>query len=451
MLNIDPRGAGFDMAAPAYNGSDVDSLMQSGGFASVRRDRAAAQDRRVTEAARLYADALTGRVDPWLLRQAMQPTEEVAVMWLHENYPGLYGNGDRMLGLRETMSSTDYQALYVDVLDRMYYGYYNDYPVVNLPLVKQSILRDFRTVKRYLYDGLSQPWAALGNPASLTQQDAYVGPVPQNGSTFGFGTSTAAISYSPQAYGCSESINWQAFINDDLGIFNDASRRLAMKGNRGISKYITQQFFTTSGPSTTLFTTAYRNLITTANGASANNTPLGSQGLMDATKILAGQLDAGGDPILMQGRAYLVYGPKDVAIVKNLQNMLSVQVSVEGGSGGAGTFPDQFVQVSNWLMGNLTPIMDPYLPIVASSATGSWMIVLDPNSVERPAVEMGFLKGFETPQLFRKIPNTASMSGAPVPEMGDFYNLAQEIKAIGVYGSAIIDGRCAVASNGSGS
>src|ERR1035437_7473396 len=81
--------------------------------------------RRVTEAAKLWRDVALGREDPFFLRQAMQPTHPAAVQYLCERYPGLYGNnssGQRLMGMREAMGNGDYQALYADVLDRLYYG-----------------------------------------------------------------------------------------------------------------------------------------------------------------------------------------------------------------------------------------------------------------------------------------------------------------------------------------
>src|ERR1044071_6729671 len=48
--------------------------------------------RRVREAARLYADALEGRIDPFLLKQAMHPTSQVFVDHLAQKYPGIYSD-----------------------------------------------------------------------------------------------------------------------------------------------------------------------------------------------------------------------------------------------------------------------------------------------------------------------------------------------------------------------
>jgi hypothetical protein len=458
-MNHDFAGAGLsgqNLGAMSFNGGPIQSHAGLEGFTAARRNAGARHQRRVVEAARLYSDVLSGREDAVMMRQAMNPSSEVFVRYLAEKYPGLYTNvlsdgTGRQMGLRETMSVTDYQALYVDVLDRMYYGYYNAYPIVNKSLVKMHPLRDFRTVSRYLLDGAVTPLTAM-DAAAPPPQRALTGPVPQGGASPAT-ASTAPIQYSPSLYQAMTSVNWRAFVNDDLGIFTDLSNRLAIAGNRGISKFITGKFWDANGPHASLYTTGYGNKIITANGAASNNPVLGVQGLSDGFKILAGMRDSGGDPILITGRVKLVYGPALEVTANNLMNSLSVYLTNEGGGAGSAQ-PGQFLQVNNWLVRNIDLVMDPYIPIeVTSGSRGatSWALVVDPMTQARPCVEMGFLNGFETPQIFTKVPNTARMGGGVDPMMGDFYSMDQDMKIVTVFGAAQIDGRSTVASNGSAS
>lgn len=101
-------------------------------------------------------------------------------------------------------------------------------------------------------------------------------------------------------------------------------------------------------------------------------------------------------------------------------------------------------------MENLTLVYNPYLRLVATSAPYSWMLVLDPRSQERPAVEVGFLTGFKEPQLFSEIPTTQRMGGGADPTMGNFWTNNQNLKIMGVMGAAPIDGRSVVGSTGTG-
>lgn len=414
-----------------------------------RFGRSRQNTRKVLEACRLYADVMSGRLDPFFLKEAVFPSNELFVEHLAKNYPGIYGDpGGRYLGLRETMSVTDYQALYVDVLDRMYYGFYNAYPIVNKPLVKIHSLRDFRLVSRYLLDGVVTPFVSM-DAAAPAPQRALIGPNPQDGSP---ATSTAPIQYQPELYQAMTSVNWRAFVNDDLGIFRDLSNRLAIAGNRGISKFITSLFFQASGLNTNLFTNGYRNIINKANGAASNNPALSIQGLQDALKVLAGMRDSTGDPILITGTMYLVYGPAYEANAKNLLNQISNWIQVEGGTGNTQGFPSQFLQTNNWAIKNMVPIMDPYIPIVTTSSAQNteWAIVVDPNAQNRPCVEVGFLNGYEVPQIYTKLPNTQRMGGGVDAMMGDFYSMDQDMKIVGVFSGTQIDGRSVVGSTGLG-
>ena len=154
------------------------------------------------------------------------------------------------------------------------------------------------------------------------------------------------------------------------------------------------------------------------------------------------------------GTCYLWYGPSLVSAVQNFMNSPMIQMSTEGGTQAGSTgFPAMFLQVNNYMRAQIVPIMDPYIPIVCTDATKrftSWGITVDPNSQNRPSIEMGFLNGFETPQIFTKVPNTARVGGGVDPMMGDFYNMNQDMKIVTVFAGTDIDGRSAVASNGSG-
>jgi hypothetical protein len=104
----------------------------------------------------------------------------------------------------------------------------------------------------------------------------------------------------------------------------------------------------------------------------------------------------------------------------------------------------------------LTPVLDKYIRIVASSAAGNikdtmWGITYEQAGQPRPAVEFGVLRGFETPQVFQKLPNTQRVGGGVDPRLGDFLTMDTDYKAICVFGGTQVDGRSTVASTGSGS
>lgn len=412
-----------------------------------------AYERRVTEAARLIADCISGVEDPIFMREAMVPTREPLVLYLQEKYPGIWGpsyTGTGRIGLRETMSVTDFSALTVDVLDRMMYGYYNAAPITVMPLVKKHALRDFRVVARYLIDGATKPFQIHGAGEPPQERSLTPGP-PATGQITGVKNRSE---YQPQLYQGYMSVNWRAIVNDDLGIFQDNTQRLAISGNRTIYKFITQQRWDANGPHASLYTAAFTNQITTANGSTVNNPPLDFEGLLNARTVLGRMLDADGQPIVFDGTLYLEVGPDLINTAMNLMKQLSADISVFGGTQtAANNFPQSRIRVEPWMIQGIVPIENKYIPLVVTSAgvaAKCWALTYEPAAQARPSVEVGFLTGFDTPQLFQKVPNTMRVGGGVDPMMGDFYSMDQEYKAILVMGGVQIDGRSTVASNGSG-
>ncbi len=389
---------------------------------------------RVLEAARLITDVAQGRTDPFLMRQAFHPTQEYAVRALAESYPGL-------LNLREApiggMSVTDFSALTLDVLDRLLYGYWQATPVVSMPMVRKHPLQDFRSVSRYMIDGATTPPEVVA-PGGEPKEKVLI--------------NNAPIQYAPQKYESFTRVVWEAMINDDLGIFNDLAQRLVIGANRGIEMFLTGLYIGTTGLNANLYNAGFGNIINIANGAASNNPPLSTQGLQDAYKVLASMRDADGYPIIIAGKIYFWYGPALVATANNLMNQINTGLSVNGGVTNSDGFPSQWLQINNWMVQNLTPIMNPFIPLVATSSNSAttWGLTLDPGAQNRPAMEFGHLRGFETPQVFAKVPNTMRVGGGVDASLGDFYTMSQELKVLTVYGGKVIDGHTTVASNGSG-
>lgn len=408
------------------------------GVSDYARSRGAAQTkhrRRVREAARLITDVATGKQDPFLLKEAMFPRHDYAVAKLLEAYPGLMLAESSIGG----MSISDFSILTIDVLDRILYGYYTTTPILSMPLVKKHPLSDFRNVSRYLIDGAVDPPEKV--PPGAQPKEKHL-------------TQEPIIQYAPAKYEAFVRVVWEAMVNDDLGIFTDLGGRLNIGAQRGIEIFLTGLYVDASGPNASLYKTSFHNQIIIANGAATNNPVLDAAGLQDALKVLARQLDPDGYPIIIQGTPILWYGPAYVATVQNLLNQISVQLSVAGGVTNAQGFPSQFINVNNWMVQNIKPIMNPFIRLVCTTATTQdtmWGITMDPGSQMRPAMEFGFLKGFETPQLFSKVPNTMRAGGGGVDaSLGDFSTMSTEMKVLSVYGGTQIDGRSTVASTGRG-
>jgi hypothetical protein len=406
------------------------------GFSPVVREASVRHQARILGAAEIWADFKEGRLDPFYMKQAFRLTESGAFDLLCRRYPAVF---------RETMTTSDFSALTADVLDRELLGDYTEVPIPVEPLVKKATLGDFRNKKVFIFDGLEQPFSSV---AEL--QDLPLGDLAQR----------TPIQYAPLKYEKGAKISWEAVINDDLGVFNDLPKRLARGARRTKHKFITGLYSGATGPNATLFSATFANQITTANGASNNNPALSVQALNDAMTVMMNQVDVNGDPIEIPGKLYLVVGPSLFVTAQNIMHQLSVDVNNMGGttqgsgSGATATlYNAQRIRVDNWIVQNMTVIMDPYLPIVTTTAgtkLTQWYVFADPTSQGRPAIEVGDLRGFDTPQLFQKLSDTMRLGGGIEQTMGDFRSMSTEYKALMVFGGVQLDGRSAASSTGQG-
>jgi hypothetical protein len=420
------------LSAVNPNGANATIMESLDGFTPIGRQRSLARDARIVEGGRLWADAIEGRIDPFFLKQAMNPTSRTGFEVLCREYPRCFN---------EAMSTSDFTALTADILDRTLIGYYSAVPVPNEGLAKHVTLRDFRNRKLFITDGMAGAFDKIGE-FEVYEQRAL--------------TEGTPITYYPDVYAGGAKISWRAIMNDDLGIFQVIPQRLAIGAQRTRHKFISGLYVDTHGPHASLFTAGFHNIITPANGAVGTNPPLTAAGLADALTVLKRQTDTGGDPILIPGNLFLVVGPALWATAKNLLNQLTTEVTILGGdAGAAGSYPKTKVQVNNWIVGGMTLVEDQYMRVIASAANGTvadtqWFLFADPSQQDRAALEIGDLQGYGTPQTFQKAPNTMRIGGGLDPMMGDFYTMSTEMKTLVAFGGAQVDGRSAVASTGAG-
>jgi hypothetical protein len=99
----------------------------------------------------------------------------------------------------------------------------------------------------------------------------------------------------------------------------------------------------------------------------------------------------------------------------------------------------------------INPAVNWYGPIVDTSANKNttWYLVANPQ--DRPAMEITFLSGYETPSLWQKAPNMQRLGGGVDPIMGDYDDNSIHQKIMHIIGGTLIDPKVMVSSNGSGS
>lgn len=341
--------------------------------------------------------------------------------------------------LREVMTTDDFPILFGDILDRSVLAAYQEWPNTWEGIAKRATVADFRDAKIYppLYgaDGVLEvvPEATEYPDARVYEQEPILWHVTKYGRTVPF--------------------SWESQINDDLDMLRDIPTRLGRAARRTESSLITALYVTTTGPHGSMYHADYGNIINTTNGAATNNPPLSVNGLQDAYTVLSKMTDESGQPI-MRDMLTLVVPPALEVTARNILNATELHTTQlrQGGNPDASSSGYNELSVSNWMRNRLRLVVDPYIPMTATTnGNTTWFLFANPNS-SREAMRIGFLRGHETPEMWMKSPNAVRIGGgAASPFDGDFDTDSITYKVRHVTGVSRIDPKATVASNGSGS
>jgi hypothetical protein len=249
-----------------------------------------------------------------------------------------------------------------------------------------------------------------------------------------------------------DQISWEAAINDDMQMFRDLPSRLALGGGRTPEQFFTKLVADANGPHATFYT-AGTNIIDLSNYGSTVNPVLNAQNIMGALALLMNIRTAEGRGVNPGESVHIMVG--DGFLYTTLLNIINTDFlasTIMGGSkAAANSVPaDVTLSVRNWVAGRITPVFNPELASVVTTAarlrTSWWMFI---QGAARPAVEMGYLQGFDRPALYKKLPNTVPIGGGgALDELGDYEYMATEFKGMTVFGGTRMDKLATFASNG---
>lgn len=335
--------------------------------------------------------------------------------------------------LMEVMSTSDFQYLFADLIDRQLLARYAETPYVWNKIVKRAIVPDFRQVRRIPIDGaeslLDEVKQLTPYPAARLVDGNYVYNVTKRGRRI--------------------PMSWETIVNDDLGAFLDIPDRLARAARRSEEYFVASLFVGTTGPLSTFFSAGNANIINATNAGgdfTAVNPPLSVDALRQAIAVLANQRDADNQPIMIESMTLMV--PPALAIkAQEIVNATEIIVGTDATSG-----TNRRSLTANWAQNMFTVAVNYYIPYIASSSNGStsWFVFANPNT-GRPAGELGFLRGHEAPEIFMKLPNQIRVAGGGAEPVEDFDIDAVDHKIRHVFGGTAMDPKVAAASNGSGS
>jgi hypothetical protein len=319
----------------------------------------------------------------------------------------------------EAMTTDLFPALFGDSLDRQLYGAYTAAPVTWRNYARRSMVNDFKEVKRFATSGIQ---GLLKKVPQLSEHEQRT-----QGET--------EYNYVVEKYEAGFGLSFEAMVNDDLNAFARLPMDLALSARNSEEYFVTTLWAGASGLNTTNFTVGNDNILT-------GNPPLVRSSLQAAITKLMKRVDERNNPIPVTA-VELVVGPGLALQAQEIINATEYR-SVDASG-------NVTIITGNGVAANLRVSTNFWLPVVATTANAdtTWALFANPDTSGRPALEIGFLRGYEEPGLYEKIPDMRRIGGGEVP--WSFHHSAQEKKVQHIFGGTFVDPRMVVASNGSGS
>jgi len=302
--------------------------------------------------------------------------------------------------LEEAITTTDFPYLFGQVIDRQLLANYRapDEPIYNWrDYVKIGTVGDFNTVRR----------------EKVVGKDPLLPKVPQKGEYKPFKPTNCRYEYSVDKYGRQFDIAWEAVISDALGAFNDMPTEMANSAKDTEAHFATSLIAGAAAPNAAL----YGDTITDC-GQEVTNLgalPLTIANLETTLGLMAAQTNTLGKTVRVRPK-YLVVPPQLELTARAILTS-TVKQWTEVGAGGGVPMPTTNVLPQTGLQLRINEWL-PYIDTTAGDTT--WYLFADPS--RGAAVEVGHLRGHETPEVVMKASNKVAVGGGALtsPFSGDF-------------------------------
>lgn len=359
-----------------------------------------------------------GFVKPTIAAQHRAKIIEAAEIWRDALRQGGLAGMRARTKLAESLTTSDFPYLLGAVFDRELLAQYEATPSVWSAFARRVTVRDFRA--KELVD-------LLGGRAILDK-------VGQGAEYPARKVTEAKYSLTVGKRGARIPLTWEMVVNDDLDAFRDLPNRLAIAARETEDYLATALLVGSSGANTSFFKSANENAPTAL--------PLTTENLDAALNAISTRKDDEGRPILVNG-AVLVVPPALETQARKILDATELRFT------DSGTGLTTITQ--NYLRGRVTLVVDPWLTVIATDAkAGTRWFVLPAPTASRPALAVGFLRGYEAPDLRVKA-NTGQRVGGGVidPREGDFDDDTIQYRVRHVLGASHIDPKATYVSNGS--
>lgn len=330
--------------------------------------------------------------------------------------------------LKHAYGTDDFPLAFGDIIDRRLKARYMSLGRVLDPLFVIGTNRDFKTANIFRMQGTTKRLQQVGE----------------------FGEYLEAARYETRwqiklnKYGKSFQMSWEAFLNDDLGIFDGVPTDMADSAINTEAWLQTSTFWDADGPLDAYFADADEG----QGGVSSNTLTIANvQSGVAALRVTTTNMrNYQGEPIMKRPR-YLVVNPSHEYDARQILESSEVRWAGAGaGSSDTAKYQTGTKNIANTL--NLDLIVDDWLAVVCTTGTigaTTWGIFCD----NIKGGEFRRLAGHEAPELFMRLPNAVRVGGGAVtPFDGSFTDDSIAYKVRHCAATTTTDMRAGWASDG---
>lgn len=346
--------------------------------------------------------------------------------------------GDRMdkIKLQEGIATSDLPELLVPTLNKVLLEEYEATPKIWDQFATQLVVDDFRPVT---FQALKYDDAGEDNQGDTFRE----GSLPTVGEydeypTAGWFSVTEQTMQVKKA-GQRIRFSWESIVNDgQIGLLERLPVELALKAAGKEDEEVTKQLVATGGLNTSNFKALNQNLL-------SGNPALTLDSLEDA--IEAANLQTYNGRQITPVTQFALVVPR--ALEMTARKILAVQeVRSETTAGGVATTTIS----GNPIGSQVTIVVNDWLTKINSGSGAYWFLIPVPGQQLNPAVALGFLRGYETPELRIKSNGGLYLGGGEVPAReGSFDNDDWEMRIRHIATGGFIVPAGTMASTGAGS
>jgi hypothetical protein len=346
--------------------------------------------------------------------------------------------GDRQdkLKLQEGIATSDLPELLVPTINKILLDEYANQPKVWDQFATRLVVDDFRpvTFQALRYDDAGEDNQGDtfrdGSLPTVGEYDEYP--------TAGF-FSVTEQTMSVKKAGQRIRFSWESVVNDgQIGLLERLPLEMAQKAAGKEDEEVTKQLVSSGGLNTANFKSGNQNLI-------SGNPVLTLESLEDAIDAANRQTFNG--KLITPITQFALVIPRSLEMTA--RKILAVQeVRSETTSGGVVTT----VISGNPIGTRVQIVVNDWLTKINSGAGNYWFLIPVPGQSLNPAVALGFLRGYETPELRIKANGGLYLGGGAVPAReGSFDNDDWEMRIRHIATGGFIVPAGTMASTGAGS